>query len=193
MKLKYPMSLSKFIVSKSFLKQLVYALVVVVLLVFLLSKWLDQSTNHDQKIQVPDLSKLSVTEAVSILNELDLRLEVIDSSNYNPDYPPLSIIEQTPEFGDFVKEKRRIYLKINRATYKDIKMPDILQKTRRNAEATLKSVGFRVGDNPIYVNDIARDVVRGMFHKDKEIKVGDKLPKNSLVKLKLGDGKGKAK
>lgn len=187
------MSLLKFVLSKSFLKQLVIALILGVLLVFFLVKWLDSSTNHDQKIEVPNLEKLSVAEAVSILNELDLRLEVIDSSNYNPDFPPLSIIEQTPEYGDFVKEKRRIYLKINRATYKDIEMPDVVQKTRRNAEATLKSVGFRVGDTPIYVEDIAKDVVRGIFYKNKEINVGDRLPKNSLVELKLGDGKGKAK
>jgi beta-lactam-binding protein with PASTA domain len=187
------MSLLKFVISKSFLKQLAYAFVLVIVLIFLLAKWLDHSTNHDQKIQVPDLSKLSVTEAVSVLKELDLRLEVIDSSNYNPDFPPSSIIEQTPEYGEFVKEKRRIYLKINRATYKDLNMPDILQETRRNAEVTLKAIGFRVGENPVYIEDIAKDVVRGIFYKDKEIRVGDKLPKNSLVELKLGDGNGKAK
>lgn len=187
------MSLLKFVRSKVFFKQLIFAGIGLLIVIFLLMKWLSITTNHDQKIQVPNLSKLTIIEATKVLNELDLRLEVIDSTNYNPTYPPLSVIEQSPESGDFVKEKRRIYLKINRSTYKDIEMPDILQKTRRNAEVTLKAVGLRVGDTPTYVRDIAKDVVRGIFYKGKAIKVGDKLPSNSVVNLKLGDGKGRAK
>lgn len=187
------MSLFNFVKSKSFIKQLVFAGIAAIVLVFVLIKWLNISTNHDQKIQVPDLSKMSISQAEMQLEELNLRLEIIDSSNYNPSYPPMSIIEQNPEAGDFVKEKRRIYLKVNRATYKDIKMPNVLQKTRRNAEVTLKAVGLRVGDNPEYVKDIALDVVRGIIYKGKEIQVGDLIPKNSLVELKLGDGKGRAR
>ncbi len=182
------MSLLKFVRSKVFIKQLIFAVVGLAILVFLLMKWLDATTNHNQKIQVPDLSKLSIEEVTTILDELDLRAEIIDSTNYNPSYPPLSVIEQTPEAGDFVKENRRIYLKINRPTYQDVLIPNVLTKPRRNAEATLKAVGFRVGDNPTYVKDIALDVVRGLYHKGKPVKLGDKLPRNSIINLKLGDG-----
>lgn len=187
------MSLLNFIKSKAFLKQLVFAGIGVLVLIFVLMKWLNISTNHDQKIQVPDLSKLTIEETSVILDELDLRLEVIDSSNYNESYPPLTVIEQSPEANGFVKEKRTIYLKINRATYKDIQMPDIFGKTRRNAEVTLKAVGFRVGDKPLYVTDIARNVVRAIRFNGKKVKVGDKLPENSVINLTLGDGKGHSK
>ena len=187
------MSLFKFVVSKSFLKQLIYAFVLIGSLVFLLTKWLSVSTNHTQRIQVPDLSKLTIEETSIILDELDLRLEVIDSSNYNISFPPLTVIEQSPDANSFVKEKRTIYLKINRATYKDIQMPDILGKTRRNAEVTLKAVGYRVGESPEYIKDIAKDVVRGITFNGKKVKVGNKLPENSIVNLILGDGKGQSK
>lgn len=187
------MSLFKFVVSKSFFKQLLYAVVLIGLFVFLLTKWLNISTNHTQRIQVPDLSKLTIEETLVILDELDLRLEVIDSSNYNTSFPPLTVIEQSPEANGFVKEKRTIYLKINRATFKDIQMPDILGKTLRNAEVTLKAVGFRTGDKPLYVEDIAKDVVRGIRSNGKEINIGDKLPENSIINLTLGDGKGHSK
>ena len=50
------MSLLNFVKSKTFLKQLIIAIVGLVLLLFLLTKWLDVTTNHDQKIQVPDFS-----------------------------------------------------------------------------------------------------------------------------------------
>lgn len=159
------MSVFNFIKSKVFLKQLAIAIVGLIVFVFVLMKWLNVSTNHDQKIQVPDLSKLTFEEVTKVLDELELRAEIIDSTNYNPDYPPLSVIEQNPEAGDFVKENRRIYLKINRPTYQDIEIPNVLTKPRRNAEATLKAVGFRVGNDPTYVKDIALDVVRGIYIK----------------------------
>lgn len=186
------MSLLKFVTSKPFFKQVLFAVIGAVLLVFLLTQWLKSTTNHSQKIQVPDLSEMTKEEAVAVLKELDLRLEVIDSSSYNTSFLPLTVIEQSPEANGFVKEKRTIYLKINRATFRDVKMPDILKKTRRNAEVTLKAVGFRVGNKPLYVPDIARDVVRGITFNGKEVKVGDKLPENSIINLTLGDGKGNA-
>jgi len=185
------MSLLNFIKSKTFLKQLGIAIVGLLLFVFLLMQWLKITTNHTQKIQVPDLSKMTISEVKAKLDELDLDIKILDSMNYNPDFPPLSVIEQDPEAGDFVKENRKIYLKINRPTYQNIKLPNVLKKSRRNAEAVLKAVGFRIGKNPKYVPDIARNVVRGLYFNGKPINVGQELPKNSVIDLKLGDGKGR--
>ena len=53
------MSFVKFLFSKAFLIQLGIALVVIVILVFGAMQWLDYTTNHDQRIEVPNLSKLS--------------------------------------------------------------------------------------------------------------------------------------
>ena len=50
------------------------------------------------------------------------------------------------------------------------------------------AIGFRVNPSSVYVSDIAEDVVRGLKFKEKDIKAGDKIPKNSLITLKLGDG-----
>ncbi len=184
------MSLLNFVKSKVFLKQLGFAIIGIIVFVIVIIQWLKISTNHSQKIEVPDLSKMTITQVKSKLDELDLDLKIVDSINYNPNYPPLSVIEQDPEAGDFVKENRKIYLKINRPTYQDVVLPNVLKKSRRNAEAVLKAVGFRIGNNPKYVRDIARNVVRGLYFKGKDVKVGDKLPKNSVIELKLGDGKG---
>ena len=183
------MSLLNFVKSKTFIRQLVSAVIVLLIFIFLLIQWLNLSTNHSQKIQVPNLSKLTISEVKIKLDELDLEFKILDSTNYNPMYPPLSVIEQDPETGDFVKENRKIYLKINRATYQDIQLPNVLKKSRRNAETVLKALGFRIGKNPKYVLDIAKDVVRGLYHKGKVVKTGSKLPKNSVIDLKLGDGK----
>lgn len=190
MKLKNDMSLLNFIKSKVFLKQVGYATIGIILFLFIVAQWLKISTNHSQKIEVPDLSKLSIEEVEQRLDNLDLRYIIIDSTNFNPEYPPLSVIEQNPEGGDYVKENRKIYLKINRPTYQDILIPDVLTRSKRNAEVVLKGVGFRIGNNHKYVPDLAKDVVRGLYHNGRVVKVGSKLPKNSVLDLKLGDGNG---
>ena len=41
------------------------------------------------------------------------------------------------------------------------------------------------------IPDIGKDVVRGLEFKGRELKLGEKLPKNSVIDLILGDWKGK--
>ena len=108
------MSIIQFVKSKLFLKQILIAFVGLIVFVFVIKIMLKFSTNHNQKIEVPNLSKLSIDEAVMKLNELDLDYIVIDSASYNPEYPKFSVIQQNPEAGEFVKEKRKIYLTLNR-------------------------------------------------------------------------------
>ncbi len=184
------MSFFGFLKSKSFFLQVGIAIVGILLLVFILKWWLGFTTNHDQKIQVPDLNKMSLTDVETTLEELNLDFIVIDSASYNPSYPSQSVIEQTPEAGEFVKEKRKIYLTLNPTKYRDITIPDLNGRTKRQAMTQLQSIGFKIGEFS-YVPDIGKDVVRGLKSKGKKLKPGTKLPKNSVIDLVLGDGKRK--
>ena len=186
------MSLIQFMKSKTFLKQLGFAIVGLLVFVFVVMKWLHVSTNHDQKIEVPNLEKMSLSEVEKTLDELDLKLFVIDSASFNPDYPKKSVIDQDPEPGDFVKENRKIYLSLNPSGYRKIAIPDVFDKTKRQVETHLKSIGFRIGEY-YYIPDLGKDVVRKMKFNEKELKVGDLIPKNSEIDLILGDGKASAK
>ncbi|TXD54402.1 PASTA domain-containing protein [Polaribacter sp. IC063] len=184
------MSIFQFLKSKSFFKQVTIAVIGFVILFFILKFWLNITTNHDQKIQVPDLHKITIIEAERKLKEVSLGFKVIDSASYNPDYPKRSVIEQSPEAGDFVKEKRKIYLTLNPSKYRDINIPDVNGRTKRQAISELQAIGFIVGTEYTYVNDIGKDVVRGLRHKGKILNPNDKLPKNSIIDLVLGDGEG---
>ena len=184
------MGVFQFLKSKSFFKQVAIAIIGLFVFIFVLKYWLGFSTNHDQKIQVPNLHKMSLQEVEKKLNELNLDFIVIDSASYNPNYPKKSVIEQSPETGDFVKEKRKIYLTLNPSKYRDVTIPDLNGKTKRQAVSQLRSKGLNVGTNYTYVNDIGKDVVRGLRYKGKILNHGDKLPLNSIVDLVLGDGKG---
>ena len=183
------MSIFQFLKSKTFFKQIAFAIIGFIIVIFSLKFWLNSTTNHNQKIQVPELHKLTISEAERTLKELNLDFKVIDSASYNPTYPKKSVIEQSPEAGDFVKEKRKIYLTLNPSKYRDITIPDLNGRTKRQAVSELQAIGFIVGTKFSYVRDIGKDVVRGLRHNGKIINPNDKLPKNSIIQLVLGDGR----
>ncbi len=182
------MKLLQFLKSRAFLIQIGIAIAGLLLSIFILQWWLGYTTNHNQKIQVPDLKKKRLAEVKKQLGELNLTFVVIDSGSYNSDFPKKSVISQNPVAGDFVKEKRKIYLTLNPSKYKDIAIPDLNGKTKRQAITHLLSIGFLAGDNFTYIPDIGKDVVRGLKYKEKQIYPGDKLPKKSVINLILGDG-----
>ncbi len=182
--------LFQFIKSKTFFIQIGIAIVSLLIFVFVLQWWLGVTTNHSQKIQVPNLHKMSLADVEKKLDELNLDFIVIDSASFNPDYPKKSVIEQNPETGDFVKENRKIYLTLNPSKYRDVEIPDLNGRTRRQATTHLRSVGFLVGDNVTWVSDIGKNVVRGLKYKGNKIQPGSKLPKKTTIDLILGDGNG---
>jgi beta-lactam-binding protein with PASTA domain len=183
------MTFIKFLFTKVFLKQLSIAIIALLGLAFVILFWLKHTTNHDQKIEVPSLAKMSLNIATDKLNELDLRVEILDSSNYNPNFPKYSVIEQIPKAGAFVKENRKIYLTLNRSGYVFLKIPEVAGKTRRQAEPTLISMGFEIG-KITYKSYIALDEVLEMSHKGKKLNPGDEIQKTSVIDLVLGDGEG---
>lgn len=181
------MSLFKFIFSKTFLIQLGLAVLALIIIAFLTLQWLDYSTNQDQRIEVPDLSRLSLSVVEDRLDELDLKFEILDSANFNPDYPQYSVIDQVPLPGKQVKENRKIYLTLNPSGFRKVEVPDLIRRTRRQVEPTLRSLGFEIGD-VTYKPDIAKDAVLELRHKGKLVNPGDQLMKTSVIDLVLGDG-----
>lgn len=177
----------RFLSSKTFLVNLGLAALVVVILVVLSLQWLKQSTNHGEFVNVPDLGRLSVTEMREELANAGLRYEVIDSANYNPEYPRFSIIEQNPQAGNKVKENRKIYVTVNPSGYRKVSIPNIIQVTRRNAASMLKAVGLEV-QRVTYIDQLGKDMVYYIKHKGKNVKPGDKLPRTSAIELVCGNG-----
>lgn len=176
-----------FLRSRIFLIQLGLALLALIVLVFLALNWLKSSTNHNEFVAVPDLSKLSVMDMRKVLEEASLRYEVVDSANYDPNYPRFSIIEQTPSAGNKVKENRKIYITVNPSGYKKVTVPKIIQVTQRNASSMLKAVGLDV-QRITYIDELGKDMVYYIKYKGKNVSPGDKLPKTSKVELICGNG-----
>jgi len=182
------MSLIKFITSKTFLKQVVLAVVATVVLCFILLKWLNISTNHGDFETVPNLKGKSMDVAKMELEANNLELKIQDSANFNPKYPRFSVIDQDPKAGDQVKENRKIYITLNPSGYRKIEVPELKERTFRQAKPTLEAIGFEVG-KITYVNNIGKDIVLKMTYKGKEINAGDLLPKTTKIDIVVGNGK----
>lgn len=180
-------SFFNFLRSKTFLIQLGLAFIASVLLVFLVLRWLNSSTNHGEFVEVPNFAKMSVMDMRKAVEDAGLRYEVLDSANYNPDYPKFSIIEQDPKAGNKVKENRKIYFTVNPSGYKKVTVPDIIQVTQRNASSMLKAVGLDI-QRVTYVDELGKDMVYSIKYKGKYVKPGDKLPKTSKLELVCGNG-----
>jgi len=181
------MGIFQYIKSKEFLVTIISILAIIFLLIFGLGSWLNYFTNHNDKIEVPNLEKLSLFETKRELYKANLTFVVIDSASFNPDYPPKSVIEQNPEPGDYVKKNRKIYLTLNPSDYRKINVPDVLDQTKRQVVTRLKSAGFRIGKER-FIPDLGKNVVRMLELKGKELKPGTKISKNTIIDLVLGDG-----
>lgn len=181
------MSLIKFLSSKTFLKQIILAVVALVVMSFLVLKWLDYSTNHGSFVTVPDLAGKTIATAQIELNDNQLAMEIQDSANYNAKYPKFSVIEQYPLAGSQVKENRKIYLILNPSGYRKVEVPIVVGRTFRQAKPTLEAIGLEVGKIS-YIDDIGKDEVLSISYQGKSIKAGDLLPMTSIIDLVLGNG-----
>ena len=182
------MSIIKFLASKVFLKQIALAVIAIIVLSFGVLKWLKYSTNHGEFIEVPILKGKTLDVVQIELDDKDLQMMVQDSANYNPNYPKYSVIDQLPEAGSLVKENRKIYLTINPSGYRKVLVPDLRQRTFRQAKPTLEALDLTVG-KITYINNIGKDMVLNMNYKGEIIKPGTMLAKKSVIDLVLGNGK----
>jgi beta-lactam-binding protein with PASTA domain len=182
------MTFREIIKTKTFFLQVFYALCILLAIVLGFMYWLDFTTNHGEEITVPNLAKMTTEQAQEKLDELDLEYVVLDTVDFRKDFPKFSVVEQDPVAGAKVKKDRKIYLKVNSPGFTSVKRPDLIEKTLRQAEPTLKAVGLEIGTLS-YVPYLGKDMVLKMKIDGKVINPGDKVLKSSKIDLVLGDGK----
>ncbi|WP_338790074.1 PASTA domain-containing protein [Bernardetia sp. MNP-M8] len=153
--------------------------------------YLPSTTNHDTTITVPDLNKMKIEEVTSFLEKRDLRYEIADTS-YNPDYPPLTVLQQNPAKNSTVKINRKIYLTINSETPPKTRIPQIIDFPYTSAHTQLKNVKLKMG-KPEYVTNSARNVVLkiavdGKEYTKADLEKGVYIPQGTEVTLFIASG-----
>src|SRR5690606_16660215 len=91
-----------------FRRNLIAALISIIIFVLIIFFLLRNYTRHGEKIEVPNLKNISITEAVATLERQGFRYQV--DSVYQADKEPGMIIDQDPFAGSSVKKNRTIYL-----------------------------------------------------------------------------------
>ena len=151
-----------------------------------LLKFLDVYTLHGETITVPDLKNYQMQEVEKIIEEKGLRYLVVDSV-YDSKKGPGAVIEQEPKPFLQVKHNRTIYLTVNAELPPQVKMPDLVDLSLRQAIAQLESGGLKIG-KLTYVPDIAFNAVIMQEHKGKKIAAGEMIVKGAVIDLVLGEG-----
>ena len=171
--------------NKVFWVNLIAMPIVVVSVIFGVLHWLDTYTHHGESIIVPNINGLPLEEAGKELNKKNLELEVVDS-NYVKGMPAGAVLEQKPVAGAKVKIGRTIYLTINTGEIPKVAIPDIIDNSSyRQAEARLRAMGFKLTE-PEYIEG-EKDWMYGVKYNGKELTSGEKIPREAVLTLCVGD------
>ena len=167
-----------------YIKNILGIFIALLALVISSSIFLKVITHHGNKIEVPDFTNMTISEAKYNAGINNIRVLVIDSV-YVRRMKKGAVYSQTPKPGSTVKKGRLIRLTINSITPKKIIMPNLVGVSMRQAHAELLSRGLNLGQL-IYVNDIATNNVIRQLYNNKEIKPGMYINSGSNIDLVVG-------
>ena len=172
-------------------KNLVAALIIAVVALFILLAWLKNYTQHGIEVDVPNITGMYLEEARVTVEQEGLRLEVIDST-YSKKVPLGTIVEQNPIAASHAKKDRIVYVIINANSVRQVPLPDLHDISYRQAEATLKSLGIGVKEY-VYEPSEFKDLILDVRMDDRTVEPGERLDEGSEVTLVVGRGKGTEK
>lgn len=185
------MSLGKFLVSRVFVANLLLALVIVAALIYGILQGLKYYTHHDISYPVPNLSGLTLDEAVASTQANNLKIEILDSV-YNKRFEPGTVVDQQPTANSNVKENRTIFLTINSSEPEKIILPKLTDISFRQAQVLIKTNGLFIGDisyQPSEYNDLVLEVLQDSV----PVFTGDKIIKGTSIDIIVGRSKGNSK
>jgi len=175
----------KFLFSKSFLINLIAALLFAVLIIWGIFKFIDDYTLHGETISVPSLEGLTIGEVEEILTKKELRYSILDSI-YIEAAEGGTVLEQNPAIDDLVKKNRTIYITVSKVIPPRVSMPDAVDMSLRLAIGKLKSYGLKVKTQQRpseCVNCVLKQEING-----KIVTPNQKVNKGSTVVLTIGIG-----
>lgn len=180
------MDFFRFVFSKKFLKHLLIALGITIVLVLITLQSLSWYTKHNEYIIVPDFRGIYVQDVTGNPDNRNYQFSVVDSI-FDPGKPKGTILSQDPYPGSKVKKNRTIYLSITSFVPEKTPMPDLRDLTLRQAQSMLESAGLRLGKLR-YIRSFDEDAVQNQLFEGRSIKTGTLIDKGSVIDLTVGMG-----
>jgi beta-lactam-binding protein with PASTA domain len=176
----------KFITGKPLWANVLFAIVLVVMLVFIFLTSLGFLTQHGKILKIPAITGKSMKEATDVLEKNGFDVEIQDSV-YMDNVPPLQVIKQFPEADALVKINRTVYITVNRSVPPLVEMPRLIGPNLKSAELILKQYNLKLGDTS-YKPDFAKNSVLSQLYQGRDIAPGTKIPMGAVIDLVLGSG-----
>lgn len=181
-------SLFKKLVSNIIVRNILIMVILFMVIIWCTLFFLKIHTHHNDTIEVPSLLGLQVQDAQAMIKSSGLKYEVIDSI-YHQDGTPGAILEQIPKEKSRVKSGRTIYLTIQAKSEPLVSIPDLEDSSLRQAQAILTGLGF-TNVRIVNIPSEYQDLVFGVEYKGLPVKPSQKIPKNAIITLKVGNGLG---
>ena len=168
------------------LKNILAAVILLVVLVVLASIGLNVITRHGKTVTAPDFTNLTVAEAEKLAAESHVGVKVVDSV-FVRRLGAGVVYRQQPKAGSTVKKGRSIFLTINSIVPRKVVMPNLYGYSVIEARAELQNRGLDLGKLN-YIKDIATNNVLGQTLNGREVKAGDLVVSGSPIDLTVGLG-----
>lgn len=150
-------------------------------------QFLGSYTHHGEKVEVIDVVGQNVYEAEIALSSLGLETVVADST-YQRNMPAGVIVRQVPKAGNEIKSGRIVYLTKNLDHEPLVVLPDLVGNcSRREAEAQLRSLGFRLTEDE-EVEDEPKGLVVGIKQNGRRLTAEQRISKGLPLTLCVGAG-----
>jgi len=147
--------------------------------------WMVSYTMHGESVEVPEVKGMMLSDAEYALEKLELVAVVVDSA-YVRHQPAGIVLEQKPSVGSRVKSGREIYLTVNQKQTPTNTIPDIAGNcSRREAEARLRALGFKIGPIEFVPGD--PDWVIALKVNGREVYTGERVPIDAPVTIVVGN------
>ncbi len=137
----------------------------------------------NKEIEAPDFRGMTFEAATSVAEEYKLELKE-GNSVYSSDYESGMICSQTPDVGAAIKEGKTITVTISKGA-KEGTVPNLVGKSRKDAEYALKKYGYRVGT----VTEEANNLPEGIVISQSPA-AGEEIKPGSYVSFAVSLGKG---
>ena len=181
----------RFLTKRPFWVNLLAAVFLAFLIIFIFLQLLGVITKHGQYLTVPLVTGKTTTEAIKLLKSEGFDV-LIQDSIYTDTAKMGIVLKQLPDPNSTVKVNRTVFLTVNRLTLPLIDMPLLKGKAINFAIDLLRRSHLVLGDT-IYKANFMRNSVLSQSYDGKEISQGTKLPWGSSIDLVIGSGLGEEK
>lgn len=178
----------KFITNKPFWVNLLAAIVIAILILFLVLKTLGWITKHGAYLKVPAVTGMKTDEAIKLLEKQGFDVYIQDSI-FTDTAKRGVVLKQLPDPNATVKVNRTVFITVNRYVPPMLEMPKLEGQNLSFAIRTLERNHLKLGDTT-YRTDFAMGSVLEQNFNGMRIPEKAKIQWGSRIDLVIAGGLG---